>query len=596
MGFILATGTDNSEGPLGSLVSGTGFGDVVTQSGPGWAFACDTMSTIGQPSEQSKYLVLLEGYLADTGTVSQTVRPTSAGPKINPASLVADLLTEHGPAALENLSGCFALLAVDLKSGTLISTRDRCGGRTLYFHQGDGRTIIATRSAWVVRAARLKPEPNPSFIVSQMALQGSPQPGESAFKAVTELMPGEILTVTGKQGIIRRPQLVFDNDFDYRHAGDCVARFLELLNQAVAACLPDTGDVACMLSGGLDSGPVAVLADRQLARRDQQLFITSWSLRDYPDADEEQWIRETAAVLREPARLVDGSSWLPFDRLDDSVLCPDLPHYNGFRALINNCYQRAGELGCKVILNGNAGDQLYAPLHRLNIDRLRRHQWAPLWHHIVRLWHQGRSRRLLSDSALRHPVAQIVRFGRSSRRPPAWLTPLGQNQWQPSPAWPPEADSQPHPEYARQLFGVRMAFGRAHETEIPNRHGVDRRDPFHNEALIRFMHNAPFELSWKGGASKSIMRRAMRDLLPDSIRHKPRTGLLSTFFRAGLNENRTRIEKLLFREQTGWQAYVRADVIRSQLDGSSTGPEALISACVGHALWHDYWERQLNFD
>jgi len=589
MSFILTSGPQFDKVDLIHAVNESGHGTVTSHAGHDWAAAADAMSSISQTNDQTDYLVLLEGYLANTDEIARTLRSPPKNPKANPADLIARLLTERGPQALPELTGCFVLVAVNLKTGQLLATRDRCGGRTLYFHQGTDRITFATRSAWVIRAANLEPEPNPTFLTGKLALQGAPQPGHSAFKAVTELMPGEVLTVSGNQHAIERPPLQLDSDFDYRHPGDCVARFLELLNQAVATTLPDTGDVACMLSGGLDSGPIAVLADRQLAERGQRMHVTSWSLIDYPDADEQKWIRDSASVLRAPAQLIDGSTWLPFGRLDDSVHCPDLPLYNGFRALVNNCYQRAGELGCKVILNGNAGDEIYAPLNKLNIDRLRRRQWAPLWRDLVRLWQRGGLRQLLTDPSVRHPLGQIARLGRTNQRPPAWLTREAQQYWQPKPEWPPEASSCPHPEYTRRLFGPSMAFGRAHETEIPNRYGVDRRDPFHNEALLRFMHNAPFELSWKGGASKSIMRRAMRGLLPESIRTKPRTGLLNTFFQAGLEHNKKTIETLLFQDQTTWQTYIQPQVIKNQLQGNPTAPEALLSICIGHALWHRHW-------
>ena len=92
-----------------------------------------------------------------------------------------------------------------------------------------------------------------------------------------------------------------------------------------------------------------------------------------------------------------------------------------FAPLVNNCYQRAGELGCKVILNGNAGDEIYAPLNKLNIDRLRRRQWAPLWRDLVSAnGDEAACAKLLTDTSVRHPLGQIARLGRnqaSARRP-----------------------------------------------------------------------------------------------------------------------------------------------------------------------------------
>lgn len=553
----------------------------------------DALSAVSTPARigtaPARWQVAFDGYLANTAELAALLPAPPCEQDQNPANLVSHLLGAHGEKVLHRLAGCFALAAVEHTGLKVIGLRDRLGGRTLYRARAtDSGLVLATRSAWVQRLIGERFEPDPVFLASHFGLRSGPRPGHSAFAAVQELLPGEMLTRQDGRLSSKRPALELAPDFDYRKPADCVARFLDLFEQAVAATLPSTGDVACMLSGGLDSGPVAVVADRQLSGLDRRLIVTSWRLDSCPEADERAWIEMAGSGLIAQPTLFDGSQLLPFASFDDSQISEELPCYNAFRPLVLGCYQRAAASGCRVILNGSAGDELYPPYHLLDIDRLRRRHLGALWRDLVLLWRIRGWRGLAGDQALRHLLARPLMGLRPARPAPDWLRPQLQEHWRAA-DWPPEAAAHAYPGYVRQLFGTPMAFGRAHESEFPNRYGVDRRDPFHNEALVRFMLNAPHSLSHHAGRDKWIMRRAMRDLLPDPLRRKVRTGILTPFFHAGLKQHRSRVEQLLFEQAPGWQRYVHPEPIREILAGKREHQSALISQCIGYALWERRW-------
>ena len=596
MAFALATGRWIADLAASDLLSRTGFGTVQTaQDHPGWLIACDAMSQISQPPDPAAtppaWRVAFDGYLANGEELAAGLEQAPANPKANPAGLVAALLQDKGPDALNRLVGNFALAAGHIADGRVLTMRDRMGGRTLYYTGADGDFVAATRSAWALRLTNRPFEPNRSFMIGHFALQLAPPPGDTPFTGIHETRPGEQLTFDGSGPRKQRQRLDLSKDFDYRHPGDCIARFRHLLEQAVRTALPAAGDVACMLSGGLDSGPVAALADQELARQDRRLQVCSWHLDQFPAADESEWIRQAAAGLSHPIDLFDGNAMLPFSCTGDNIISLELPFYNGFRLLVNECYRRAADHGCRVILNGNAGDELYPPFHLINIDRLKRRQWRPIWKELVRSWQVGGLPQILANPAFRHPLGRAARPWRRHANPPRWLTAPARAEWRAARPWPPELQDHPLPDYAWQLLGSRMAYGRAHESEFPNRFGVDRRDPFHDEALVRFMLHAPFGYSHRKGWDKWIMRRATKGILPEALRRKRRTGLLNTFFRAGLQSHHDAIRRLLFEQQTDWQQFVQPGLIDDILNEQDHPREVMISQCVGHALWTRAWQK-----
>ncbi len=595
MAFALATGRYIGRLSASQVVETHGFGQVQRSSShPNWLLIADQNSPIEQsPDPRNPWRVACDGYLSNFAEMAaslpdaqhlQTTRSIS--------QLVAAWLDHAGPDALFKLVGNFALVAANENDGSVVAMRDRMGGRTLYrLEDNSNGLLIASRSAWVQMISHRPFRADEKFLASFFALQPAPPPGRSAFAGVSEFLPGEQLESQSDRIRTQRPDLDLAPDFDYSHPGDCIVRFRELFEQAVNSTLPATGNVACMLSGGLDSAPAAILADRVLADRNARVIATSWTLKQFPEACEAKWIAMAAQDLQAEPLWFDASHMLPFRHLDDRTLNPDTPHHNAFREPVLECYRLAAEAGCRVILNGNAGDEIYAPPHLLNIDRLKRRQWRPIWRDLKALFrHQGLSG-LVNYPAFRHPLARLIRpFSRTGASAPVWLTPDNRKHWQAYHPWPPEIEQTAFPNYTDQLLGARMAYGRAHENAFPNRYGVDRRDPFHDDPLARFMLHAPFSLSHRQGHTKWVMRQATKGLLPKSLRAKSRTGLLNPFWDAGQTTNQETIKRLLFEHQMAWQAWVEPKALAGILhETRANTPAPVLSQCIGYALWNQYW-------
>ncbi|MEN1728775.1 MAG: asparagine synthase-related protein [Pseudomonadota bacterium] len=508
-----------------------------------------------------------------------------------PADCVARLLQREGPAGLQRLTGCFALIAIDTADCRLLATRDRSGGRTLYFNASKGQITLATRPAWIMHIARLPFRESGHYLAAHFALQSAPPAGSTAFEDVQELMPGELLQFENDTLSLSPQPLSLEADPALY--ADPVASFRELLTNAVHTALPDSGDVAVMLSGGLDSGPMAMLADSKLAQSNQALKPVSWSLNAFPEADEAQWILHYDQALRSAPIITDLSDRLPFGDLDTAYSSENLPSYNAFNALIEHCYQESAEQGCRVILNAAVGDRIYPAPRLLLIDLLRRRRWRALGQELRGLIRREGLSGFPRDAAVRYGLGRWVpgRQREGTRR--AWLTPLAQSI---------QAEEEPstqlvchtYPDYAQQLFGPAMAFGQAHTNEHAQRFGIDRRDPYQNEALLRFMLHLPVRSTWQDGWDKAIMREAMRGLIPEPIRHKRRTGLLHALFRSGLRAYRQDVRELLLDQNESWQQYVQKTAVEEALSGKPGAPDALIALCVGYLRWLQHWQGRIR--
>ena len=103
------------------------------------------------------------------------------------------------------------------------------------------------------------------------------------------------------------------------------------------------------------------------------------------------------------------------------------------------------------------------------------------------------------------------------------------------------------------------------------------------------MLSIPSYQCWRQGQTKLLARQAMKDLLPDEIRLKPRTGLLNDFFDYGIfNKERQWIKNLLSSPEVEWPWYVDKTWLNNALENKKdlTGKEKLVIwQCVAFERW-----------
>lgn len=508
---------------------------------------------------------------------------------------LAERFVRHGNAAVDELKGQFALCFVNDDTGELVAARDRLGARALYWYQNDDIAAVASRSSDLARLVSAAMEENPAFVSQIFALRGWHTPGSTPFQRVHEVLPGARLTL-GSGGLqTTRPAFRAEPPDECRSADDWIALFRETFEGAVDDVLGEEERAGVMLSGGMDSIPVLVEASRSLYGGKSGLRAISWMLPDYPKSDESQWIESAARSAGVKLLRFDGGTLEPFSRLDSSLVSPDLPYFNPVRELLLNCHSLAADASCALQLAATQGDKLYPGRYRLIHDLIQRRDWVGLRGELAYLYQAGGWLGMYRDPAVRYPVSRVLNRmpGYRESAQQDWMTNYAVSYLPALEPWPPEAGGFPNPDHAYALLGPAMTFGPAQENEFSHRFGVERRDPFQNEALVALMLHAPVVLSHTQGQTKWIMREAMRNRIPDSLRLKRRTGLLTQFINSGYERNREDIARFLFDpERSDWQHYVRPEFVSEALSDGNTSPAGLMTVCgcIGYSLWREYWK------
>ncbi len=199
------------------------------------------------------------------------------------------LYQEHGEEFLTHLPGTFALALWDERRRTLLLARDRFGERPLYYATtADGLLAFASESRALRRAGFGGSEPDRSM-VAEMLRQGYVPSGRSIWSG-TRGVPhaSRVVLRSGDEPRVDRwwtpPPVGADI------ADEDAARWLRReLDRAVQDQLESDVPVGTFLSGGVDSTTVAALA----ARHHPDLHAFTF---DMPGDSELQYAQETAAL------------------------------------------------------------------------------------------------------------------------------------------------------------------------------------------------------------------------------------------------------------------------------------------------------------
>jgi len=544
-----------------------------------------------QPLHRGKFWFAFDGWPIFPPTLLHRTGAPAGRTDRQPLAIFSKLLADVGPSSLPSVGGAFVVLTVWPEIGHVSCFRSLNGSRTCYWARSGHSVAISTRAAAICRLPGFGLEEDPAWMSRFFALDSTVSYGKTPFLDVNELLPGQTLALDESCINLETAAPEADGFEAPESPSDWIRAFAHTFDQAVTETLPASGKTAIMLSGGLDSGPIAAVAAGGPERSAGTLEIISWSLQNFPDADEWAWIDKLARHLKLPAHRIQGNACMPFSDLDSDQADEDFPNYNAFRPLILECYRSASERGHSVILNGATGDNIYPhPRYRL-FDALVRADAAEAVQIIFVALKNSMWQKSLELPEFRFIAGELLRrFKNTKPVPPDWLqkharTHLAEPTGAPDP-WLKALGPHRIKRLARDIMMPSISGDLARENRFAARYGLDRRDPFRNPDLLRLMLEIPHSLVYREGTDKWIMREAMRGKLPEDFRTKPRTGILSSFYEAGYRANLPAIKELLNRHDE-WQQWVRRNYVHKVLRREFPEPRdaLLIGNCIGYTLW-----------
>jgi asparagine synthase (glutamine-hydrolysing) len=511
----------------------------------------------------------VQPYISNSGIVltwdgrldnrAELIRELSAHPNshedLPDAELVAAAVDRWGEECLGKLIGDWALSVWDPRRQSLLLAKDPLGTRHLYY------TFSSNHVMWCTILDPLVLDAGASFNICEEYVAGwfatlFPAAHLTPYEDIHAVAPSSAVTFDSRRfGVERTIHQYWDFDpakwVRYRTDAAYEEHFRKVLCQAVQRRLRSNRPVLAELSGGMDSSSIVCLSDRvretggadQLARVD----TISWFDDSYddiePDTNELHWIRKVEEKRGRPGFHIAIAA-LKKDVLDRplfSELQSDLflatPAFPFFRSEFSRRYgEYVEQCGYRVRLSGIGGDEptgggvpapttelqdlvtqfrLLRLVRQLNAwaAKMKTTRWPLLW------------------TALQGFSANHIDVPKDLR--PGWLRKSFMRQnWRPLHGYPTRV----------RFWGALPSFQNHLESLDGNRRYLasvplvsdpltEARYPYFDRDFLEFMFAIPREQIVRIGQRRSLMKRALADIVPRELLTRKRKPF--TFSHAG---------------------------------------------------------------
>lgn len=450
-----------------------------------------------------------------------------------------------GPECVHHLHGDWILAVWNSSTRRLFLAQSAFGNTALYYHCTPDAVFVGSSLKELLSLPEVPRRPN-LLRVAQVVTSWSTDGTSTGYEGIFRLPPAHTLTAQNGKVTTQRywfpenlPPLKLRSDEEYLEA------FLAVYDRAVLARLQDGRPVGGTLSGGLDSGSVCALAARELGRRGQRLPVfASVPLhaveygRPRSFHDESPFVEANRAhfgnvdvhyIRAEEVSPLAGSRQL-LELLDEPS------HSPGNFYWLAGIFGRARAMGLSVLLTGQNGNATVSYVghpsnawHNLvtghwgllarNLPRSREELWPALKRHWLvpplHAWQMWRKRQ--------QPISPVSWQGYSALRPEFGQSLRLTEQMQ-------EAGHDPRfilgDRRAERLGTLRLGYNVVGSiwSAVGKGYGIEARDPTSDEAVVEFCLRVPEEQYCVRGQYRSLIRRAMKGLLPEAVRLNEKRG------------------------------------------------------------------------
>lgn len=534
-------------------------------------------------------------------------------PEASTATLLAALYNRLGTAFLNRLRGDFSLILWDRVKRSLFAATDCFGIHPLVYYEDSRVLLVASRIEAVLASGDVPRDINVRAVATYLNYTVNLAP-ETIFTKVMRLLPGYYLS-TSIGGITATHQY-WDMRYEpNRHATEEeLASSLEAVVEDAVRSHVKPGEnfnsIGAFLSGGTDSSTVVGMMSR-LDRGPARTFSIGF--------DEERFNELEYARITAKAFNADHNEYLVTaadcaDAIPEMVRYFDEPFGNSSAIPTYFCARLAAQMGVRVLLAGDGGDELFGGNERYLTDRifgayrnvpgfLRGGFIEPLLKVVPgKNGYVGMARSYVRRASLPQPhrffsYNLVVDNPAQEIFEPDFVSGLGNFSVLDRPSFY-YSEGPAREDLDRLLYmDVKMTLGDndlLKVTRMSEMAGIKTRFPFLDRNVAEMSGSIPAGLKVKGTQKRYLFKRAFRNLLPSEVIQKKKHGFgipVATWMKSDKRMKELTADMLLTS-----RIYERGMIRRSFIETLLRHHESDSTPFYGDTLWTflalELWFRQ----
>ncbi|HEX5876449.1 MAG TPA: asparagine synthase-related protein [Pyrinomonadaceae bacterium] len=518
-------------------------------------------------------------------------------------ALVMAAYLKWGDDFLSRIVGDFVLSLYDPRTRTLFLARDPFGTRTLYYSASKERLVWSSTLEGLLVATGIDPEVDDDYVAGYLALH--PEMSRSPYKRISAVVPGHV--VVARKGHVQSRRfwkLDPEHEIRYPNDSDYEEQFRQLFREAVRCRLRSDGPVWAELSGGLDSSSIVCVADQIMEAGEAstpRLETVSYIDEHSTTFFDRQFIRVIEEFRgRAGHHLQSEKHWVSFVSPEARFISK--PHtgvcVEGTDKWLSREMRTAN---ATVLLSGLGGDQLLWSIREATpalTDLI--YQRKPLaLHRQVQVWSgilmQPYLRTLWQDAIVPLLPASLTASFQRQLKPAPWLSRefVKTGHLKERLLLPPDPFGYRLPSSRRQATMVQFIISSIAEGECWENAAFNKTYPFLHRPLVEFLMSIPFEQKLRRDETRSLMRRALKNIVPAKVLNRTNKGIVGETFCRGLADQWHVLKPMLADARVCQRGYVEAKLFRSALDLARHGRKIETSTLL-KTIAIEIWLRSLE--
>lgn len=408
--------------------------------------------------------------------------------------VVLALYQEYGTHFLPMVDGMFAMAIWDEETQELFCARDRMGEKPFFYYQDQTQFIFGSEIK-EIRALQAQVDPDLDKLQSFVNTGQISTQKQSFFKGIKVLSPAHSLLLKGGSIESKRYWSIdLQKKIGHSNQEDMVSEFATLFKTSIDRRMRMDVDYGTSLSGGLDSSAIAsVIANRT----EKQLKTFSARFKN-SDLDEGKWMQYVLNKYQLANEKVYPQFEDLIERIDIITSHQEYPILGSSMHAQWSVMELVKQNRIKVLIDGQGADEFLCGYKEFKYFAI----WDAFYQgNLSRFWKEKKlfdqyfsPKENIGMGFLAYPI--LNRLGKTPK------------EWQ---------------------FGtnLRERLKYAVENDLSNllmsadrnsmAHSIEVRLPFTNHELIEYTFKLPSNLLYENGETKSVLRKSMKDILPEEI-------------------------------------------------------------------------------
>jgi asparagine synthase (glutamine-hydrolysing) len=425
-----------------------------------------------------------------------------------------------GKDCLQKFNGMWAFAIYDITKQNIFFARDRFGVKPLYYTNTPDKFIFGSEIKQLI-ALQHEVRANRNVIVESLLTNVDGHTEETFFEGVNKFPQGHFAQydlLDNAFQIERYYTLNINEDVKKMPFEEARKQLRMLFEDSVKLRLRSDVRVGTCLSGGLDSSATSAMGSIHYNYNKQTLgkFIGIHAKSQDSESDESNFAKIVSDYLDLDLHIVEPKMDNFVGKIDELIYTQEEPFGSPSMFMGWHVFEKAKELGCKVMLNGQGGDEVLLGYERYYASYLFS---LP----ISKFIQQSREVSLNSKLTFKEVILyyfyftnKAIRIRRLKKR--SYLKEQVKSLFDFKTI---KESAQSFKDiYKMQLFEtgtIQLPHLLRYEDRNSMRHSIETRLPFLDYRFVEFSISMPPSYKITKGWTKYILRKAVEDLLPESI-------------------------------------------------------------------------------